>query len=175
MYVDVEENNNYIIADFAVLTTGDKTFSPVPSNTTFTSRASTATYFDETGTLQTAAVDEARDNNHAYIDGAWVKTGLVVEEERTNRVDNINYTSGWSQGYTGTMNISPGTGFGGTNEAQVNKTNSVNNQQLRLNVNVDSGINTLSFYLRKGDEFFRLEFLGGTNGGQSKLDAALGE
>ncbi len=48
-------------------------------------RASTATYFDSTGTIQTAAVDEPRVNSHVYEDGQWVNKGVLIETEaRTN-------------------------------------------------------------------------------------------
>lgn len=49
----------------------------------FVSRASTATYFDSNGVLQTAAVNEPRES-HVYVDGEWVSTGLLVEPSRTN-------------------------------------------------------------------------------------------
>lgn len=56
----------------------------IPTPTTFTSRASTATYFDANGVMQTAAANVARDNHHVYIDGQWVPAGLLVEGQATN-------------------------------------------------------------------------------------------
>lgn len=55
----------------------------IPTPATFTGRSSTATYFDASGVLQTAAADVAR-YSHAYIDGRWVPTGLVLEGQATN-------------------------------------------------------------------------------------------
>ena len=60
----------------------------VKSDVTFTSRASTATYYDYNGVIQTAAVDEAR--NAAFLpdsNGNFVSAGeLLLEEARTNLV-----------------------------------------------------------------------------------------
>lgn len=48
-------------------------------------RASTATYSDSTGTLQTAASGVARIGHHVYNGSAWVNEGLLHESEaRTN-------------------------------------------------------------------------------------------
>lgn len=47
------------------------------------SRASTGTYFDGQGILQTAAVNGPR-FNHVYNGTSWVSRGLLVEEQRTN-------------------------------------------------------------------------------------------
>ena len=52
---------------------------------TFT-RASTATYFDATGTMQTAAVNTPR----------WDSKGLLIEDARTNLVLNSVNLAGWS-------------------------------------------------------------------------------
>jgi hypothetical protein len=48
-------------------------------------RASTATYVDSTGTLQTAAINEPRVGHHVWNGFAWVNEGLLHESEaRTN-------------------------------------------------------------------------------------------
>lgn len=60
--------------------------SHIPTPAVFQSRASTATYIDSTGTLQTAAAGVARDNHHVYIYGQWVKAGLLLEGQATNLV-----------------------------------------------------------------------------------------
>lgn len=59
----------------------------IPTIPTFSSRASTATYFDSSGVLQTASIDEAR-TDHKYIDGQWVEAGLLLEGASTNLVTN---------------------------------------------------------------------------------------
>ena len=56
----------------------------IPSDVTFTSRGTTGTYYDATGTLQTAAIDVARMSYNPADLTAPPK--LLVEEERTNRV-----------------------------------------------------------------------------------------
>lgn len=58
--------------------------SVIPDGTTFTSRASTATYIDATGTLQTAAIDVARDDAYGYVDGVLKPIGLLLEGAATN-------------------------------------------------------------------------------------------
>lgn len=54
-------------------------YGPTP---TFT-RASTGTYFDGQGILQTAAVNGPR-FNHVFNGTSWVSKGLLLEEQRTN-------------------------------------------------------------------------------------------
>jgi hypothetical protein len=50
-------------------------------------RASTATYVDSTGTLQTAAINEPRLGHHVWNGTAWVNEGLLHESEaRTNLI-----------------------------------------------------------------------------------------
>lgn len=51
-------------------------------------RTGTATYFDSTGTLRTAADGEPRLGHHVYEGGQWVNKGLRIESEaRTNDVE----------------------------------------------------------------------------------------
>jgi len=57
----------------------------IPTPATFTSRASTATYYDSNGVVQTAAIDEARDD--AYFpdeNGVMTSAGLLLEGAETN-------------------------------------------------------------------------------------------
>lgn len=73
------------IADFSrefyKTNSGIKTFSDAITHT----RASTATYVDSTGTLQTAAINEPRVGHHVWNGSAWVNEGLLHESEaRTN-------------------------------------------------------------------------------------------
>lgn len=62
----------------AQLELGDKPTSYIPTPATFESRASTGTYFDSNGVLQTAAIDQPREN-HVLVDGEWVSQGLLIE------------------------------------------------------------------------------------------------
>ena len=70
--------------------------SVIPDGTTFTSRASTATYIDSTGTLQTAGVDVARDDAYGYVDGVLKPIGLLLEGAGTNLISNTNSSEGWN-------------------------------------------------------------------------------
>lgn len=66
-------------------------YGPTP---TFT-RASTGTYFDAFGVLQSAAVNGPR-FNHVYNGTSWLSKGLLIEEQRTNLLTNSgNIYSGW--------------------------------------------------------------------------------
>jgi hypothetical protein len=73
----------------------DKTFSQI---ITFT-RASTATYFDATGTLQSAAIDVPRLD---YDPSTLAARGLLIEEQRTNSIRN-NTMVGAVAGTPGTV------------------------------------------------------------------------
>lgn len=57
----------------------------IPSQTTFTSRASSATYFDSTGVMRTAPVNGAR-YGYGYdsTTGKWISQGLVLESAASN-------------------------------------------------------------------------------------------
>ena len=57
----------------------------IPSTTTFTSRASNATYFDSTGILRLAGTNQPR-YGYGYdtTSGKWVSQGLVLEAAATN-------------------------------------------------------------------------------------------
>lgn len=69
----------------AQLEAGSFPTSYIPTIPTFNSRASTATYFDSSGVLQTASSGVAR-TDHKYIDGQWVEAGLLLEGASTNLV-----------------------------------------------------------------------------------------
>ena len=68
----------------------------IPDATTFTSRASTATLIDSTGTLQAAGVDVARDDAYGYVDGVLKPIGLLLEGAGTNLISNTNSSEGWN-------------------------------------------------------------------------------
>jgi hypothetical protein len=89
--------------DFASLKTLDHGTGP---GITFT-RASTATYFDANGELQTAAEDEPR-FDHSQ-DGAARSLGLLIEEARTNSIRN-SQAGGAVVGAPGTMPTNWATG-----------------------------------------------------------------
>ena len=72
----------------------------IPTPATFTGRASTKTYFDSNGVLQTAASGVAA-TDYGYVDGRWVSKGLSLEPQATNLLTNSYFASGlsgWSGG-----------------------------------------------------------------------------
>jgi len=77
-------------------------YGPTP---TFT-RASSGTYFDASGVLQTATTNNARFNN-IYNGSSWVSRGLLVEEQRTNLVtysEDISQAIGTASNFPKTAN-----------------------------------------------------------------------
>jgi hypothetical protein len=87
----------YSVWDSSVGALTSKTFSQI---ITFT-RASTATYFDSTGTLQTAATDAPRFD---YNPTTLVANGFLIEEARTNSIRN-NLMASAVPGSPGTLPI----------------------------------------------------------------------
>ena len=65
----------------------------IPSDTRFVSRASEATYYDETGIIRTAPANYPR-YSHKYDGRKWVETGLILESAATNLI--VDGTSGFS-------------------------------------------------------------------------------
>lgn len=69
----------------AQLEVGGAASSDMPSAESFTSRASTATYFDANGVLQTAGVDVARSDAYTYDSAGVLRSmGLFLEAAATN-------------------------------------------------------------------------------------------
>jgi hypothetical protein len=60
-----------------------KTLTAATGPTPSFSRASSGTYFDSAGVLQTASTNGAR-FDHTYNGANWVSRGLLIEEQRTN-------------------------------------------------------------------------------------------
>jgi hypothetical protein len=79
--------DNTMFTDFyiwgAQLEAGSFPTSYIPTPATFTGRASTKTYFDSNGVLQTADSGEAV-TDYGYVDGRWVSKGLSLEGQATN-------------------------------------------------------------------------------------------
>ncbi len=82
----------------AQLEQGSFPTSYIPTPATFTSRSTTATYYDANGTIQTAGINVARDN--AYFpdeNGVFKPAGLLLEAAGTNIKTNSQvFTSGWN-------------------------------------------------------------------------------
>ena len=60
----------------------------ITNKLTYLTRASSATYFDSTGILRTAAKDQPRNNSYGYDSASakWVYQGLILESAATNLV-----------------------------------------------------------------------------------------
>ncbi len=89
-----------VLACCPQLEVGSFPTSYIPTPATFTGRASTKTYFDSNGVLQTAASGVAV-TDYGYVDGRWVSKGLSLEPQATNLfLQSINFASGWSKNGT---------------------------------------------------------------------------
>ena len=88
---DNTDANSGILVWAPQIEAGTFATSYIPSDTRFTSRASNATYHDETGVLRTAPVNGSR-HGYKYDGRKWVETGLILENAATNLFP--QYTSG---------------------------------------------------------------------------------
>jgi len=117
----------------AQLETGSAATTYIPSTNTFTSRASTGSYFDSAGVLQSAAINVARNTyNPANLAAAPF---LLLEEARTNSIRN-NTMVGAVAGTPGTLP---------TNWVQAAISSGLT-QQI-VGVGTDSGINYIEIRL----------------------------
>ena len=116
------------------------------------SRASTGTFFNSSGVLTSAAINDPR-FNHVYNGSSWVSKGLLVEQQRVNYVKYANdLSTNWTNeaGATREYNsiVSPD---GGTNATKVNVAAS-DYSGIYQNplLNAGSGIYTYSIFAKKG-------------------------
>lgn len=77
------------------------------------SRASTATYFDSNGHMQTALSGVARKLNHIYNGTSWMPAGYLHEPSVTNMIANSEDITGWL-GLQKTLTANQGVGPDGT-------------------------------------------------------------
>jgi hypothetical protein len=67
----------------------------ISSNTSFTSRASSATYFDASGILRTAPANNARTGfGYDTTSNKWISQGLILEAAATNLIANSSIFAG---------------------------------------------------------------------------------
>lgn len=140
----------------------------IPTPAVFTSRASTATYFDKNGVMKLAGVNIPRDNAYEYIDDRLVPVGLMLEAAATNRIPRAGETmriSPWSvAGATMTFE----TGLDGGLTATKMTENAVSTvkelrQQLTIPVTVGAPC-TLSVYVKPSGSDRQLRIGFGSNG-----------
>jgi len=95
----------------AQLEVGSFATSYIPSTTTFTSRASSATYVDSSGTLKIAGINQPR-YGYGYdsVSGKWISQGLILESAVTNLHTNGTTFSNWSR--QGNVTLTPNSAIG---------------------------------------------------------------
>jgi hypothetical protein len=140
----------------------------IPSDVTFTSRGTTGTYYDATGTLQTADIDVARMSYNPANLTAPPK--LLVEEERTNLLPNSSDLENNTY-WTGTATITPNAVAAPDGTITADKVEDIDNASTEYRYSDDAAISsgtttyTMSAHLKKGtSQYCQLEFrvTGGT-------------
>jgi hypothetical protein len=131
---------------------------------TFT-RASTATYFDSTGTLQSAAIDAPRLD---YNPSTLAAQGLLIEESRTNLcLQSEDFATTWTVAGTATITTNQLTSPAGTLTADLLTTPSLGtNRVQQAGTAVVSTTYAASVFVKAGNInglTFRLFFSGGTS------------
>lgn len=125
----------------------------IPSQINFLTRNSTATYFDSTGILRTAAPNQAR-YGYGYDSATakWIPQGLIIEEAATNYIPNSVNLSSWSASYGGTITsnatTSPDGQTNGTKYTSGNGTIAYLNSQ---NTYSSGEVITYSIYFKQGN------------------------
>lgn len=148
----------------------------IPTPATFTSRASTATYYDANGVIQTAAIDVARDN--AYFpdsSGVMRPAGLLLEAEGTNLCTQSETFTGSPftlQGATASKTqVAPD---GSTNATLITLT--AENTTHRVRESISTNRVTRSFFVKKSNcrYVYILDNNGGYYGPSYKIDLDTG-
>ena len=139
----------------------------IPSTTTFTSRASSATYFDSTGVLRLAGTNQAR-YGYGYdtTSGKWISQGLVLEAAATNLYDSSIGTLTQLASTTVTPNAL--TAPDGSLSAQ--RVTSSGNYVYKYLPNIvgNSVVHTMSFFVKPVNNLVRFS-VGGTAGSMSYI------
>ena len=130
------------------------------------SRSSVGTYMDANGLIVTAAADEPR-FDHRYVNGEVESLGLLVEEQRTNLVNDSNggdYGYDMSSGGSPTNDIAPD---GSTVACKYDLSSATGSPYLNCNVDTtltDGVTYTMSMWVKGTTEFtVALAFVGETN------------
>jgi hypothetical protein len=136
------------------------------------SRATTATRFDSSGVIQTAAIDAARFDN-SYNGSSWVAAGLLVEEQRTNYITDYRQELGIWQHPTGSITVGTGVaGIDGTNDAYSLTPGTSNASYLHYHfgdLTSTASPTTSSFYV-KPNGYSKVAIRHGSSGSNSTFD-----
>ena len=129
------------------------------------SRASTATYFDNTGTMQTAASGAAR-LGYTYNGSAWVLGGLIVEPQATNLL--LQSTALTSASWTVIAGVSvtatAGTAPDGTNTAfKAVESSGGSYHYFRQALGTQGTTYSFSFFAKPGERTWMAAALGDSN------------
>jgi hypothetical protein len=145
----------------AQLEAGTFPTSYIPTPAIFTSRASTATYYDANGIIQTAAIDVARDN--AYFpdeNGVMQPAGLLLEAAGTNLMSySEDFSTGWST-IRATITAGSGVSPDGTNSASLFESTTTSTASISQTIST-SGNATLSVYAKAGTSSQLIVYLNG--------------
>lgn len=143
----------------------------IPTPATFTGRASTATYLDANGVLQTAASGVARSNAYDYdADGVLRPVGLLLEKSATNLLTQSQNLVEWNHNCVSNFTRNYGdylTPSGVMNGTRINfDSDSASTYGVYSSVSLNAGDNlTLSVYVKglSGNKTVRLtsELTGG--------------
>jgi hypothetical protein len=112
---------------------------------TFT-RASTATYFDSTGVMQTAAIDAPRWD---YDPTTLQLRGLLLEDQRQNRINNSATMTGWTLSNTTAVAAQPGAPDGTASMTRIVETATASAHYVATtNTTAASTVHTASVYAK---------------------------
>lgn len=144
-----------------------KTLSATTGPTPSFSRASSGTYFDGNGVLQTASTNVAR-FNHTYNGTSWVSKGLLIEGQRTNLIlqSNTLTDAAWSK-YRLSVSSDSTVGPDGSTISKIVSTSASAPQQIynTTKITLSASTNyTLSLIVKKGDSNFISTVLVGDSG-----------
>lgn len=141
----------------------------IPTPATFTSRASTATYYDANGIVQTAASGVAR--NDAYFpdsNGTMRSAGLLLEAAGTNELTQSQTFSTWTLGNASITTNATTSPDGTNNASKLIEDNTTNIHRISLSIN-PTGTYTLSVFAKAAERSILTLMPASTAGGDTPV------